>query len=639
MPVIEGSEIVVAMASVKPVIDVDEADVLVFTQGLERASRVTVQINKSLRNIATTTGHSSSLFTPIITRNKVLSTLQRNIESALNSVASVKDLANEASKHEVILGRGFQEVGLKQYIQAIHKLDDMLDDIKLGNIKRTDSSEFKGIQTHLKGLIRQSEADLRSYFVSILRTIKPFDPQININKKIPFPYYDDAQLVEMALIIDYFHNSFSDAAPIEDVFIQERSEMILKCMAFLEPFAKKPAVADNTPYERDSSSLLSYTEALLGFVANEKSLVDDSYSQETELKPKVFAGVIKPLLSAYIKLVDTNLVYVRKNLDNAGILSFELADSVHNVKRVLKGSPLENYGPLVDCSNNVHGVTQSLFKDVIQRIGTKVTQMSTIPADNGVTEATVDTMSRLRKFSEYKAGCLGAMENMQRERWLPSPYKEKEFTFNTNQILRDPPAFLSCFLSDCIDLLIINLERRAQRILMPNQEPDVGNPNSSKNTHKPRIGFFIIMNMTLIEQIVEKSNLGELLGSEGHVRIEKLKKRYINYLVSDWRDLASNLMDSVFVDSTGKISSKDKDQIKEKFKKFNEGFEELVSKYKQYKLSDPGLKAMLKSEVVSLVMPMYDRFYRRYKDSFKNPRKHIKYLPDELTSILNQLGK
>ena len=35
-------------------------------------------------------------------------------------------------------------------------------------------------------------------------------------------------------------------------------------------------------------------------------------------------------------------------------------------------------------------------------------------------------------------------------------------------------------------------------------------------------------------------------------------------MVSDWRDLTANLMDSVFIDSSGK-KSKDKEQIKEKF--------------------------------------------------------------------------
>lgn len=620
-------------------IDIDEADVLVYSQGLERASRVTLQINKSLKSIARTSGHSSDLFTPIVTRNNVLSTLQRNIESVLNSVASVKDLANEASKHEMILRKGFREMGLKHYIKAIHKLDDMLDDIKAGSGKRVNSSEFTGIRTHLEEMIRDSEVNLKAYFVSLVGSMKPFDPQININKKMPFPYYRDNQLAEMALIIDYFHNSVSTSAPIEDVFIQERSEIILKCMAFLEPFAKKVPTNSSAPYEKESSGMLSYSEALLGFIANEKSLVDDLYSQEPGLKTKVFSGIIIPLLSAYIKLIDVNLDYVHQSLENTGILSFELANSVHSVRRLLKGGPLDNYRALMECANNVHRVTQSLFRDAIQRIDVKVSQISAIPADNGVTEATVDTMSRLRKFSEYKTGCLGAMESMTRETWLPSPYKEKEFTCQDTQNLKEPSALLSCFLSDCIDILVASLEKRAQRILAPSLEPDISGNSSNKKIPKPRIGFFIIMNITLIEQIVEKSKLNELLGSEGHGRMEKLKKKYINYLISDWRDLTSNLMDSVFVDSAGKISSKDKDQIKEKFKKFNEGFEELVSKYKQYRLSDRALKATLRSEIVALVMPMYERFYRRYKDSFKNPRKHIKYQPDEITAILNQLGK
>lgn len=623
-------------------IDIDEADVLVYTQSLEKASRLTTEINKSLKHIAQVSSHSSDLFAPILSRNNVLSVLQRNIESTLNSVASVKDLANEASKHEMVLQKRIGQVGLKPYIKAIHRLDDMLDDIKNGNReKRADNAEFTGILTHLAELIKTSETNLRIYLVAILNVNKPFDPQININKKIPFPYFNDQQLVEMSLILDYFHNSGvgENHIHIEDVFVQERSETILKCMAFLEPFAKEISGSVNKPYEKGSSGMLSYTEALLGFIANEKSLVEDLYAQEEVLKSNVLLGIVRLLIIPYVKLVELNLDHVRKNLENNGILSFELADCVHNVTRLLRGGPLDSYPSLQECSQKIHYVTQSLFKDAIVRIDKKVSSMSSIPADNGVTEATVDTMSRLRKFSEYKTGCIGAMESIQRENWLPKNHKEKEYTYQNNYNLNNPPELLSCFLSDCIDLLIVGLEARAQILLMPNQEPDIANPNSSKNTHKPRIGFFIIMNMTLIDQIVDKSRLRELLDSNGQARLQKLKRRYINYLVSDWRELASNLMDSVFVYSAGKISSKDKDQIKEKFKKFNEGFEELISKYKKFRLTDPELKATLKSEIVSLVLPMYERFYRRYKDSFKNPRKHIKYQPDELTVILNQLGK
>lgn len=620
-------------------IDIDEADVLVYTQGLEKANRLTTDINKSLKNIAKTSSHSSRLFTPILSRNNMLSTLQRNIESTLNSVSSVKDLANDASRHEIILSKGYKKVGLKQYIQAVHKLDDMLEDIKAGKEKHADNAEFTGMLSHLSGLIKSSENSLRNYFMALLTSIRPFDPQININKKIPFPYYQDDQLNDMVILLDYFHNSSENQGAVDEVLIRERCDWILKCMAFLEPFAKQVNGSGGDSYEKGSSGLNSYTEALLGFVANEKSFVDDLYVQDTDLKPTIFCEIIVPLLTAYTRLVNLNLDYVRSNMANTGILIFELADGVHNVKRILRGTPLENCKPMEDCADSVHRITQSLFKDVILHIAAKVNSMASIPADNGVTEATVETMSRLRKFSDYKNGCLGAVESVTRTSWLPANFKEREFTLQVDTNLSTPQARLSCFFSDCIDVLIVSLERRSQKLLMPDREPDVANPNSKRNPHMPRIGFFIIMNMTLIEQIVEKSELNQVLGSEGRARLDRLKKRYITYMVADWRQLATNLMDSVFIDSSGKISSKDKDQIKEKFHRFNEGFEELVSKYKQYRLSDPGLKATLKSEIVSLVMPMYDRFYRRYKDSFKNPRKHIKYTPSEITSILDQVGR
>ena len=156
-------------------IDIDEADVLVLSQELQKTSKLTFEINKSLKKIAATSNQSSQLFTPILARNNVLTTLQRNIESTLNSVASVKDLANEASKYEIILQKGINQVGLKQYTQVVHKLDDMLEDIQSGQANREENSEFHGILTHLEQLIKRSEAQLRVYFISILNSIKPFD--------------------------------------------------------------------------------------------------------------------------------------------------------------------------------------------------------------------------------------------------------------------------------------------------------------------------------------------------------------------------------------------------------------------------------------------------------------------------------
>ncbi|CCE64604.1 hypothetical protein TPHA_0I00980 [Tetrapisispora phaffii CBS 4417] len=619
-------------------IDIDEADVLVYFQNLEKVNRLTSDINKSLRNIAFTSNESSKLFTPIVTRNNLLSVMQKNIESTLNAVSSVKELATEASRYEVILIKSIHEVGLKPYIQAIYKLDDMLEYIKSNNEANEQNAEFKGVLTHLKELIVKSDDKLKYYFIAVLNSMKPFDPQINMNKKIPFPYFADEFINELSTILDYFEN-MSTNSNIHELFIKERTGLILKSMAYLEPFTKQVTKSSNAPYEKGSSGLLSYTDALLGFISNEQSLIDDLYGQKNDYKSFVIGDIIRPLLDAYVRIFNNNMELVKSNLENAGLFSFEMIDSINEVERALRSNVLHDYEPLGECLKKISKITQSLFKNVVVRIETKADQMSIIPADNGVTEVTVDTMSRLRRFSEYKSGCLSAISHIDRQSWLPSDFSAKESTYSNKVDLSKPLVLLSCFLSDCIDLLCVSLERRVHKIISPSVGSQVSNSNSSKTTQKPRIGFFIIMNLSLVEQIIEKSELSSMLGTEGSARLEKLKKRYINYLVSDWKDLAANLLDQVFVDNTGKVASKDKDQLKEKFRKFNEGFEELVTKYKHYSLSDPSLKNLLRSEITSLVLPMYERFYGRYNESFKNPRKHIKYTPSELTAILNQLGK
>ncbi|CCF55589.1 hypothetical protein KAFR_0A01510 [Kazachstania africana CBS 2517] len=633
-------------------IDIDEADILVLSQGLEKSTKLAYEINKSLKKISTTSSQSSKLFTPIISRNNRLVTLQRNIESTINSVASVKDLAKEASKYEIILRKGINTIGLKQFIKVIHKLDDMLEDIKSSN--EPQNSEFHGIVNHLNDLIKYSETELRLYFSAILNTIKPFDPQIHMNKKIPFPYYDDQEIVELSNILDYFYNNSKESL-IQSVLVSERSDKILRCMAFLEPFSKQITTSKNAPYEKGSSGMINYTEALLGFIANEKSLIDDIYSQYPNLKESVVTTILAPLLNNYAKLFQTNLNLIEQNLDNVLFFTFEMVETLSKIFKALSfNKALQSLDSLRQCNSQVKKLTKSIFGFTLERVVKKVNQLNTIPSDNGVTEPTVDTMSRLRKFSEFKSGCISAIESLDRSDWI-SKYDNKNFTFNSEFLTvlkanEKGERLFSSFVSDTIDVLIFQLDKKAELILNETHTSDNRNSSTienvihtgshaSKDSKKQRIGFFILMNLSLVEQIIEKSELNSILGKEGHDRIEKLKKRYLEYMILDWKKLTVNLLDTIVIDTSGTKKTKDKEQIKEKFRKFNDGFEHLISKNKQYRLSDPSLMKKLRFEILALVIPLYERFYNRYKDYFKNPRKHVKYTPDELSNTINQLIK
>lgn len=615
------------------IVDIDEADIVVLSQNLEKCNRLASSIDQSLRNISQTSGQSSKLFAPILSRNSMLITLQRNIESTLNTVASVKDLANEASKYEIILKKGIKEIGLKQYTQMIHRVDDMLEDISTNN---EQNAEFRGILTHLKSLIVQSENELRSYFILILNSIPDFDPQINIEKKIPFPYYEDEQLTEMSWILDYFYNNNNEGKEplIENTLIKHRSAKIIKSMAFLEPFVKKITDNKNAPYEQGSNGILNYTEALVGFIVSEQGLIDDLYSQSIDLKQSILSRILTPVINSYSKLVLANIDAVESNKENIGLYSFELVESVQRIIRTLRfDQKLQRNDNLSVCLKQIHQLAKSLFKDTIQQIQNKVNSLNKIPNDNGVADSTVAAVSVLRRFGKYKQGCLKAVAGMTRDEWLVVHLQDKEATYvkGSLDINFSNVALLSCFFSDCIDILVVLLEKRAQHILVDTE-------GGSSNKYKQRIGFFILSNMTMIEEILERSELQSILGAEGKIRLDKLKKRYIGYMIEDWRSLTINLMDSIHIDSTGK-KLKDKEQIKEKFRKFNEGFETLVSTTSQFRLNSQDLKRTLQNEILSLILPMYQRFYGRYKDSFKNPRKHIKYTPDELADAINHMIK
>ncbi|CDO96070.1 unnamed protein product [Kluyveromyces dobzhanskii CBS 2104] len=616
-------------------IDVNEADVIVLSEGLKKLDLLFNDINQSLSKVSSTTSTASQLFQPILKKNQQLNVLQYNIESSLNSVASVKDLANDASKHEIILEQSISKAGLKQYINAIHKIDDILEDLN-ERTNSNDTSEFAGMVTHLRELIFDGERNLQVYFNKLLNSIQPFDPQININKKIPFPYYDDEYLAQMSLILDYFENSTLNEQTV-DLFIKQRVRLISQSLAFLEPFTKQITSGPNVPYQKGSSGVNSYTEAMLGFIANENSLIHDLYSKEAARQPVIFAKLCSPIIQTYLKIVKHNKQLLNDNRENTGLFSFELSDKVNDVLRSLRGNKIPEADILNAELMEIQRISHSLFQELFVYINTKTRTMSQLPSDNGVPEPTVDIMSKIRKFSEYKSGCLTTIQAISRSQWLPKDTKAT-WTVTKNQ-LEDysGPSLLSIFFGDAIDYLLFGLEHRAQETLNPQHEIHLLSNKRFPNIQK--IGFFLLNNLSLIHQIVQRSEINSILGTSGLQRLENLRKKYINYYVSDWRDLTSILLDQIFVDSSGKVSSKEKDQIKEKFKKFHDGFEDLVSRSKTYRISDPGLKKLLRQEILSLVLPMYERFYNRYKDTFKHPGKHIKYTPSELMNVLNSIVK
>ncbi|XP_065826280.1 exocyst complex component 7-like [Oscarella lobularis] len=85
-----------------------------------------------------------------------------------------------------------------------------------------------------------------------------------------------------------------------------------------------------------------------------------------------------------------------------------------------------------------------------------------------------------------------------------------------------------------------------------------------------------------------------------------------------------------------KLSKKQRQAIKDKFKGFNTELADLQSIQKRYAIPDERLRRSLREDNVECIVPHYTKFYERYaKAQFtKNPEKYLKHRPEDVERIL-----
>ena len=84
-------------------------------------------------------------------------------------------------------------------------------------------------------------------------------------------------------------------------------------------------------------------------------------------------------------------------------------------------------------------------------------------------------------------------------------------------------------------------------------------------------------------------------------------------------------------------SSKQRDEIKDKFKNFNAVFDELVARHKGFRM-EREVKAVLAMDLHRTIEPLYNKFWDRYHEIDKGKGKYVKYDKAQLAAVLGSLG-
>ena len=168
-----------------------------------------------------------------------------------------------------------------------------------------------------------------------------------------------------------------------------------------------------------------------------------------------------------------------------------------------------------------------------------------------------------------------------------------------------------------IDYLKTNLEQRA------------------KNYKKPTLTtIFLLNNYHYILKTVLNSSLNDVVGKE----LEPRYKELITTMSEDYQATWKKAIEYLLEVNAGRSAKLAPQKIKEKFKGFNSEFEDLYKMQQQYSIPDKELKVKIRRGIIDLIVPLYNKFLERHKDSdfTKHPEKYIKYDSTQLEKMLNE---
>lgn len=607
-------------------VDIDEADVAVLNQNLIKSKELFTSISRSLNKISTKSSTASIKIKPILKDVNKLNDNRNQLDSGLNLLSEVSNYASETSKYEAVLNNSIELIGLKKFIDTLTRSKVLLTEMK-SNIKR-----FKGILINFENLIDKSELNLENYFQKLLKSNVMGTNKMN----------------EIILIFQYFYSSsMSGQKTIDKIFMRSQSIKMAEIMRPHEEPTKPIKRSSNIPYEKGSNGINRYNNEMIKAIKGEIGLLNEvgaKINLNASAKDMFVLDIVRKVVNeSYAEVIGNfNKVFGQSKILHNDLLILETIENLNHFEKFLNVSNIdvrsfpafnENYHQLINISSEI-------FRELIEYSENRVKSVERL-TDLNATEAVVELISRIRKLSEYNISLLKLISGMKLGSWLNLKPAVRFISVYTSVIpnLSDdidetaPEHLLSCFISDYIDSIIINIEIGLK---------------ADVSLKKSMQGYYLIKNTILIETIVNRSQqLFNSLGNLGIERLNRLKKRFLKLFLDDWnyasyiiiRDMTTiTTTNAVSGHSGSGMSSKEKEQIKDLFKNFNESFEDALRNYEKYNITDVNLRAYLSGEIKKLIMNAYFKLYDKYGSGefTKNKAKYIKYNKHQFEQILNE---
>ncbi|XP_065128272.2 exocyst complex component 7 isoform X9 [Paramisgurnus dabryanus] len=640
-----------------------EQDTLSFIrESLEKSDQLTNGMVSILSSFESRLMQLENSIIPVHKQTENLQRLQENVDKTLSCMDHVISYYHVAKDTDKIIREG-PAGRLDEYLACIAKIQKAVEYFQDNN---PDSPELNTVKARFEKGKELLEAEFRSLLTRYSKPVPPVlildaiggDEDMEVQEDVTLEHLPEAVLQDIicisAWLVEYGRNQ-----DFMNVYFQVRSSQLDRSIKGLKEHFRKnsassaihsPAVqakrketptkkAPKRPGKDDvlDIEIDSYIHCISAFV----KLAQSEYVLLTEIIPehhqkKTFDSLIQEALDNLMLEGDNIVSAARRAImrhDYSAVLTIfpilrHLKQTKPDFDATLQGTAASTKNKLPALITSMETIGAKALEEFADSIKNDPDKEYNMPKDGTVHELTSNAILFLQQLLDFQetAGAMLASQVLGDTYNIPLDPRESSSSASSysSEFSR---RLLSTYIYKVLGNLQLNLS------------------NKAKVYEDPALrAIFLHNNYNYILKSLEKSELIQLVAVT-HKRVESSYRELIEQEIQNyqrsWFKVTENLTERnipAFLPGT-KLKDKERQIIKDKFKGFNDGLEELCKIQKGWAVPDKDQRDAIRHAQKRAVSDAYKAFLQRCANiSFtKNPEKYHRYSPEQVEVMIDRL--
>ncbi|XP_062936525.1 exocyst complex component 7 isoform X9 [Cynocephalus volans] len=641
-----------------------EEETLSFIRdSLEKSDQLTKNMVSILSSFESRLMKLENSIIPVHKQTENLQRLQENVEKTLSCLDHVISYYHVASDTEKIIREG-PTGRLEEYLGSMAKIQKAVEYFQDNS---PDSPELNKVKLLFERGKDSLESEFRSLMTRHSKVVSPVlildlisgDDELEVQEDVALEHLPESVLQDVIRIsrwlVEYGRNQ-----DFMNVYYQIRSSQLDRSIKGLKEHFRKSSSSSGVPYSpaipnkrKDTPTkkpvkrpgrddmLDVETDAYIHCVSAFVKLAQSEYQLLTDIIPehhqkKTFDSLIQDALDGLMLEGENIVAAARKAIirhDFSTVLTvFPILRHLKQTKpefdQVLQGTAASTKNKLPGLITSMETIGAKALEDFADNIKNDPDKEYNMPKDGTVHELTSNAILFLQQLLDFQetAGAMLASQVLGDTYNIPLDPRETSSSA-TSYSSEFSKRLLSTYICKVLGNLQLNLLSK------------------SKVYEDPALSaIFLHNNYNYILKSLEKSELIQLVAvtqktAERSYR-EHIEQQIQTYQRS-WLKVTDYIAERnlpVFQPGV-KLRDKERQMIKERFKGFNDGLEELCKIQKAWAIPDTEQRDKIRQAQKNIVKETYGAFLHRYGSVpfTKNPEKYIKYRVEQVGDMIERL--